>query len=230
VSPRGVYLATLVLPASQYSAKACRRCFTAGTGTSSGGIGDDEEGDDDGASAGAAAGAAAGASGMKVEGGGGGRGNEGRMGPVRGRVWEGSGYGFHPFRVETTGREFEFSRRGIVGGGEGEEIKVAASNLAVAWTKDGEVEEGLIGGVMQGRKAFDLKGASATSRRRMWAAAADVAAFLGDEGICRELGNGTYDGVKEGELLTARRMVKEEVRGEALKGWLRNVGDGAFSL
>ncbi|KAG7291822.1 hypothetical protein NEMBOFW57_001843 [Staphylotrichum longicolle] len=231
VSPRGVYLTTLVLPESQYSARACRRCFSAAADSGDGGDGGDggssngEEGDRDGEKG------SGGDGGGMGEGEGAGEGaRRGRMAPVRGKMWEGSGYGFHPFRVEVTGREFEFSRRGIVGGGEGEEIKVAASNLAVAWTRDGEVEEGLIGGVMQGRKAFDLKGASATSRRRMWAAAADVAALLGDEGISRELGNGTYDGVKEGKLLAARRRVKEEVRGQALKGWLRNVGDGSFSL
>lgn len=238
VSPRGVYLTTLVLPESQYSARACRRCFSAAADS---GGGDDGDGGDGGSGNGASSngeeGDRGGEKGSDGDGGGTGEGEgagegagRGRMAPVRGKVWEGSGYGFHPFRVEVTAREFEFSRRGIVGGGEGEEIKVAASNLAVAWTRDGEVEEGLIGGVMQGRKAFDLKGGSATSRRRMWAAAADVAALLGDEGISRELGNGTYDGVKEGKLLAARRRVKEEVRGEALKGWLRNVGDGSFSL
>jgi tRNA-specific adenosine deaminase 1 len=155
------------------------------------------------------------------------------MAPLRGRVWEGTGYGFVPVRVEVTGREFEFSRRGIfasLGEDEGGKIKVAASNLAVAWTADGEVDEGLIGGVLQGRKAFDLKRASLTSRRRMWAAAVEVARLLGDEGIAKELGKGTYDELKEGELLAARRRVKEEVRAEALKGWLRNCGDGGFSL
>lgn len=151
---------------------------------------------------------------------------EGRMGPVRDRVWEG-GYRFRGVRLEGTGREFDFSRRGIE---VGEGIKVAASNLAVAWTRGGEVEEGLVGGVLQGRKAFDVKGASRTSRRAMWAAAVEVAALLGEEGIAAELRSGTYDGVKEGGLLAARRRVKEEVRGGALKGWLRNVGDGGFGL
>jgi len=105
-----------------------------------------------------------------------------------------------------------------------------ASNLAVAWTAGGEVEEGLIGGVLQGRKGFDVKGASLTSRRSMWAAAVAVAGMLGDEVISQGLRAESYDGVKGGELLEARRRVKEEVRREALKGWLRNTGDGDFSL
>lgn len=195
VSPRGAYLATLVVPASQYSAGACARCF------------------------------------------------RGRMRAVEGRAWRGTGYGFVGLRVETTGREFEFSRRAVasspasVGGkdgdgdGDGEgKIKTAASNLAVAWTRDGVVEEGLIGGVLQGRKAFDVKGASLVSRRKMWAAAVEVAAALGHDEISKELAKETYDGVKEGDLSRARRRVKEEVREEALKGWIRNTGDGGFSL
>ncbi|KAK4125321.1 hypothetical protein N657DRAFT_570234 [Parathielavia appendiculata] len=203
VSPQHCYLSTLVLPAPQYSPAACRRCFSA-----------DAKGDGNGD---------------------GGTAVEGRMAAVRGRVWEGMGYGFVPFRVEITGKEFEFSRRGISASlgndGEGEkDIKVATSNLAVAWTADGEVDEGLIGGVLQGRKAFDLRGASLTSRRRMWAAAMEVAGLLDNEGIAKQLGKGTYDGLKEGELLAARRRIKEDVRAEALKGWLRNCGDGEFSL
>jgi tRNA-specific adenosine deaminase 1 len=64
----------------------------------------------------------------------------------------------------------------------------------------------------------------------MWAAAVMVAGMLGDEGIIKELGVASYDEVKEGSLLEGRRRVKEEARTEALKGWLRNTGDGGFSL
>lgn len=222
VSPKGAYLATLVLPASQYSAAGCGRCFSAGE---SGGVSaDGEEGWVGGAGN---AGETAEGDDAKAP--------AGRMRPVAGRQWEGTGYAFVPFRVETTAREFEFSRRAILpsGGGPGEEDKarkVAASNLAVAWTRDGAVEEGLIGGALQGRKAFDTKGASLTSRRRMWESAVEVAAALGDERISMELAKRTYDEVKEGVLLRGRRRVKEEVRTKALKGWLRSTGDGGFSL
>ncbi|KAL2150311.1 hypothetical protein VTH82DRAFT_7987 [Thermothelomyces myriococcoides] len=197
VCPRGVYLASLVLPASQHSPAACRRCFSADP-------------------------------------------PDGRMASLDAErpAWRDAGYGFHPFWVQVTEKEFEFSRRGIrakgtagaAGGGRGEEIKVVASNLAVAWTAGGEVEEGLIGGVLQGRKGFDPKGASLTSRRKMWAAAVEVASTLGDKTILGGLAMGSYDEVKGGHLLEGRRRVKDQVRGEVLKGWLRNTGDEDFSL
>lgn len=187
VSPRGVYLTSIVLPASQYSDVACRRCF--------GGSG------------------------------------EGRMAGVDGKVWE--EYKFSRVRIGTVEGEFEFSRMGIKlrNGTEGVgEVKVTASNLAVAWTVGGEVDEGLIGGVLQGRKAFDLKGASMVSRWKMWAAAVEIAEALGEDEISQALAKGSYGEVKEGELLEGRRKVKDEVRGGVLKGWLRNAGDGGFGL
>ncbi|KXX79269.1 tRNA-specific adenosine deaminase 1 [Madurella mycetomatis] len=204
VSPRRAYLSTLVLPASQFSETGCRRCFSGGDG-GEGSEGEAEiegakgEGRDDGKVGGQAT--------ATME----------RMRPVAGRTWGGTGYAFVPFRVEITALEFEFSRRAIVGGGSGNEkqIKVTASNLAVAWARDGAVQEGLIGGVLQGRRGFDIRGASLTSRRKMWESAVKIAAALGNE---------------RGELLGARRKVKDEVRTKALKGWLRNTGDGEFGL
>jgi tRNA-specific adenosine deaminase 1 len=219
VSPAGVYLSTLVLPESQFSAVACRRCFSAAGGD-----------DDDDDPAGGGGGDGDGDGGGLLEKGDG----CGRMRPVAGKVWDAStGYQFVPFLVETTSMEFEFSRRAVVGragGMDGRMVKVAASNLAVAWTRDGEVEEGLVAGVLQGRKAFDLKGASLTSRRRMWETGVEVARTLGDDVIRQHLAQGMYNEVKEGPLLAARRKVKEDVRAEALSGWLRNTGDEEFSL
>ncbi|KAK4250917.1 adenosine deaminase/editase [Corynascus novoguineensis] len=206
VSPTGCYLDTLVLPASQYSAAACRRCFSAEEpdGRMAGLFDEDEE--------------------KEIEGG-------GRR--IK-KDWRGTGYGFYPLQVEVTEREFEFSRRGIRGAnadyGRDEEIKVVASNLAVARTAGGAVEEGLIGGVLQGRKGFDVKGASLTSRRKMWAAAVAVAGALGDKDISEALAMGSYEKIKGGTLLEGRRRVKEDVRGKALKGWLRNTGDEDFGL
>ncbi|KAK3363342.1 adenosine deaminase/editase [Lasiosphaeria hispida] len=185
ISPHNVYLSSLVLPESQYSATACKRCFSA---------------------------VAPG----------------GRMSALVGREWTGSGYAFVPFQVETTGLEFDFSKRTVAARSD----KTSASNLAVAWVRSG-IEEGLIGGVMQGRKQFDLRGASAVSRRRMWGLAAEIAGLLGagaEDGIAGVLAAGTYDEVKEGGLLEARRKVKDEAHRDALKGWLRNMGDGVFSL
>ncbi|KAK4200619.1 putative tRNA-specific adenosine deaminase [Triangularia verruculosa] len=143
-------------------------------------------------------------------------------------AWE-NGYKPVPFSIETTQHEFDYSRRAVTAISE----KISPSNLAVCWTYNKEVEEGIIGGVLQGRKAFDFKGASAVSRKKMWALALEVAeGVYGPEGqVTRELKMGTYDEVKEKSvLLQARRRVKNEVRREALKSWVRNTGDRGFSL
>lgn len=137
-------------------------------------------------------------------------------------------YAFVPFRMDTTTQDFGFSKRAVAARTD----KTSASNLAVAWTRDG-LEEGLIGGMLQGRKQFSPKGASAVSRRGMWNMAREVAALLEDgEGdrIRSALDVKTYDEVKGVELLDGRRAVKTEVRREALKGWLPNMGDGGFTL
>ncbi|KAI1077494.1 adenosine-deaminase [Whalleya microplaca] len=167
----------------------------------------------------------------------------GRMGPVSGRAW-GGGYAFRGFDVQTfedgssPTPEFTFSKCAVTARASG---KTAASNLATAWTRSGQAETTL-GGVQQGRRPFDARGASFASRRRMWALAAEVAGLLatrgnGDGGwgvgveVRRVLeGAGTYGEVKGSGLLGARRRVKEEVTGEALKGWVRNVGDEDFAL
>lgn len=156
---------------------------------------------------------------------------DGRMAPVAGGEWPG-GYAFRGFGVRTTTSEFAFSRgqvarRSAEAGG-----KVAASNLAVAWTAGG-LDEGLVGGVLQGRRQFDARGASRTSRRRMWALALAVVAGadgLGSEEVRGQLEGGTYGDVKDGVLLEGRRKLKDEVRRRALKGWVRNTGDEGFGL
>jgi len=180
VSPRGVYLSSLVLPEGRYSEAACQRCFSC------------EEG--------------------------------GRMSPLKGKVWA-SGYGFVPFRVDTTGEEFEFSQ-GVVAARAG---KTSASNLAVVWTRGG-IEEGLVGGVLQGRKQFDVKGASAVSRGGMWKLVVDLTRSLKPENLPKGLETATYDEFKEGAGLEARRAVKQDTREGVLRGWVRNEGGGSFTL
>jgi len=150
----------------------------------------------------------------------------GRMSPVAGRNWSG-GYGFKEFEVKTTTLEFECSKR-VVGK---RSERTSASNLAVAWSADGS-EEGLVGGVLQGRKQFDARGASGTSRRGMWALARDVAGMegVGCEEVVGLLEGKSYEDVKGGGLLESRRHVKDAARTEALKGWVRNTGDESFGL
>ncbi|ROW10185.1 hypothetical protein VMCG_01870 [Cytospora schulzeri] len=179
VSPRGVYLSSVVLPESQFSATACERCFS----------------------------------------------SQGRMAPAGDFQdgWE-DGYAFRPFEVRTTGPEFKYSRRGPE---HQETAKYVASNLATAWSCNG-LAENVIGGVLQGRKQSDPRGGSVVSRGKMWALTTEIARLAG----VGELANlhGTYEEMKEGRLMAGRRKVKEEVRGSALKGWVRNTGDEAFGI
>ncbi|KAB5528866.1 adenosine-deaminase domain-containing protein [Coniochaeta sp. 2T2.1] len=148
----------------------------------------------------------------------------GRMARVAGRRWEG-GYKWAEFAVRTTGLEFQFSKREV-----GRTCdKTSASNLAVAWTGNG-LEEGLVGGVLQGRKQFDVRGGSGTCRRRIWQLAREVAGMERDEELGRALEGEKYGDVKGVGLLDRRRRVKDDVRGEVLRGWVRNVGDEEFGL
>lgn len=174
VSPAGVYLSSLVLPESQFSAVACERCFSA-------------------------------------------RGRLASLGSVEAE-WKG-GYGFHPFMVRTTGLEFEYSRRGP---GHSEGLRYVASNLAMAWTCSG-LAENLIGGILQGRRQSDARADSAVSRGKMWALLQEITRQLEPERTSPTLG--TYGALKDGPGLTTRSKVKEDVRREALKGWVRNTGD-----
>jgi tRNA-specific adenosine deaminase 1 len=143
---------------------------------------------------------------------------EGRMSPLKGRKWDG-GYRFHPFSIKTTEREFRFSRRGAG--------KLVPSNLAAAWTP--YLEETLIGGVLQGRKQFDPRGASMLCRKSMWKLAAEVATLVAVPAVSLAMNVGSYELVKANGL-EGRRRAKEEAKREALRGWVRNEGDEGWQL
>ena len=159
---------------------------------------------------------------------------------------EEAGYSFREFKVETTGVEFAFSRRAILPSTSTSESmkptdantkKLIASNLATAWTLNGPRDgEGLVGGVLQGRKQFDVRGASLASRRKMWALAKEVCLLmeLGNNSEIKQVLGSTdlvYDEIKDGSsLLEGRRRAKEDTKKVALKGWVRNTGDGSFKL
>jgi tRNA-specific adenosine deaminase 1 len=146
------------------------------------------------------------------------------MSSVAGEIW-GGGYSFTPFEVLTTGLKFRYSKRAVAERTE----KMAASNLAVAW-HERSLEEGLVGGVLQGRRQFDVRGGSKTSRRRMWELAVEVARMDGVEEVKTLLEVESYSDIRNGDGLADRRRVKDFVRGTALKGWVRNVGDDDFGL
>jgi tRNA-specific adenosine deaminase 1 len=132
--------------------------------------------------------------------------------------WKG-GYRFHPFAVHPTSREFPWSRRNVT-----TSEKAVASNLSAVWTPSWQ--ETLIGGVLQGRKQVDPRGASSICRRSMWTAALQLAGLMGMLEVLREE---SYADVKGSEMLADRRTVKNDVR-KALKGWVTNTGDEAFRL
>ncbi|KAI0552278.1 adenosine deaminase/editase [Xylaria curta] len=133
-------------------------------------------------------------------------------------------------------------------------IKITPSNISTAHTSSHRTETTL-NGVLQGRKASaaDIRGASFASRRRLWSLAVEVADLLksdaanqpdqpyhldvlhirdvlGVAGIGEEKGGPTYAQVKNCAALGPRRRVKEVARREALRGWVRNVGDEDFVL
>ncbi|KAF2850155.1 hypothetical protein T440DRAFT_115455 [Plenodomus tracheiphilus IPT5] len=136
--------------------------------------------------------------------------------------WKG-GYKFSPFEVRGTSREFGWSRR-MVGGSE----KAMPSNLSAVWTPGWQ--ETLIGGVLQGRKQTDPRGASAICRRKMWGLAVQVAGVVGGQTLVGVLGKRKYESLKEDEALEGRRKVKEDMKRGGLQGWVKNIGDDGFSL
>ncbi|KAH8661914.1 adenosine deaminase/editase [Xylariales sp. PMI_506] len=213
VCPSNAYISTLVLPRSQYSRSGCLRAFSAADGAG-------EEGE---------------------------AGNA-RMATLRGHQWQG-GYAFRPFRVLTTDKEFEWSRRSVdarvadpgedatskaaSAGSKGR--RLAASNLAVAWTAHG-MEEATLGGTLQGRKAFDPRGASFVSRSSMWMRTAEVARLLvtGGNDAAVQLQDAltaeSYRLLKESALLQNRGIAKADARAQSLRGWVKNEGDEDFGL
>ncbi|KAK0390926.1 hypothetical protein NLU13_0429 [Sarocladium strictum] len=99
-------------------------------------------------------------------------------------------------------------------------------NLAAAWTLSG-IEETVLGGVIQGRKAFDVRGASAMARRTMWAKARELGEALGDG---YRVDVPVYCEIKMLPSLATRRAVKEDLRTKALTQWICNQGDDGFEL
>lgn len=171
ISPKSVYIHSLVLPSSQYSSVACTRAFS----------------------------------------------DSGRLFTLKGRQWEG-GYSFTPFGVLTTDKEFVSSRRQPLATGE----KIVPSNIATSWTPNHT--ETLIGGSLQGRKQFSLKGASRVCKRRSWKLALEIAKIASVQApkLERALNVENYALVKQSAPLAERSKVKADVRASALKGWIRN--------
>ncbi|KAF4629033.1 hypothetical protein G7Y89_g9115 [Cudoniella acicularis] len=127
--------------------------------------------------------------------------------------WQG-GYAFKPFEVLGTNKEFSYSRRQIG--------DVVSSNIS-SYSYPKNISETIIGGTLQGRKQFDVRGASRICKRRMWKLALEISVLAGVPAIKQVLMLGTYKEVKESSLLEGRGEVKRDVRA-VLGGWLCNEG------
>lgn len=147
---------------------------------------------------------------------------QGRLKDVKIDGWNG-GYRWSEFDVKPTDREFKWSRRNIAPGG-----KAVASNLSAVWSPTWQ--ETLIGGVLQGRKQLDPRGASAICRSSLWKTAVQVAAIVSVPALTQVLGKRTYADTKGDDIFEAREKVKSNVKTSGLKGWLKNTGDDDFSL
>lgn len=155
---------------------------------------------------------------------------DGRLAPVK-DLDTGNGFKFKAFEVLTTARDFEHSRRSARQG-----EKLVPSNLAAVWTP--HCEETLIGGVLQGRKLGDPKGASLLSRRRMWLLAKEVGGCSSLTDVARGFGIDDalgfpevekYSALKNLPLLIARRLAKTQTIEKAMTSWMKNSEDN-FTL
>jgi tRNA-specific adenosine deaminase 1 len=131
---------------------------------------------------------------------------------------------FRPFIVRPTTREFAFSRRIA----DASITSVVPSNISSLTY--GPKQETLINGSLQGRKQGDPRGASAVSRRSMWALALKTAMLLAQPALVAALDTKSYADVKASNMLADREAAKQTVRSSSLQGWKRNVGDDEWSL
>ncbi|KAF7954449.1 hypothetical protein EAE96_005570 [Botrytis aclada] len=148
-----------------------------------------------------------------------------------------SGYGFHEIGIKTTEKEFVYSRRSETHNAKTEYV---SSNISTSWVRgDGKTGgETLVNGALQGRKQFDVKGASRVCRRRGWRLGLEIlraitAMQVGGKETVERIGRGLevddYKSLKESDILRERRRAKQEVR-ECLGGWVRNEGDDGFGV
>ena len=136
----------------------------------------------------------------------------GRMLPVASSTWSG-GYGYRPFRVETTEIDFQYSRRAAIAS----TAICKGSNVSAVWIP--HHQETLINGVLQGRKQTDQRGASALSRMQTWNLVMEIVGLLDVPALTNMLERPSYLDMKNSQNLEQRRHVKEVVKSEALKGW-----------
>lgn len=108
--------------------------------------------------------------------------------------------------------------------------KLVSSNLSTSWTP--YHEETLIGGILQGRKQFDPRGASKVCKKSIGKLVVDISAVLELPALEMAVIGENYGEVKGSELLRDRRRVKEDVRGVLMGGnaWVKNESGEAFGV
>ena len=82
---------------------------------------------------------------------------------------------------------------------------------------------------MQGRKQFYIRGASKVCKRRMWKLVTEVALKADLVELQEYLVEDRYLDVKNGDGLSLRRKVKEDVR-NVMGGWIQNHGGEDFAI
>ncbi|CAD6569105.1 MAG: hypothetical protein ASARMPRED_002410 [Alectoria sarmentosa] len=136
----------------------------------------------------------------------------GRMKSVANLTWP-AGYGFRPFRVETTVIDFQYSRKAHINNTD----SCKGSNISAVWSP--RQQETLINGVLQGRRQTDQMGASAMSRIQVYNLLLDIIGLIDSPAVKKALEIPSYPDMKRSQYLEHRRRVKEDVKSEALKGW-----------
>jgi tRNA-specific adenosine deaminase 1 len=148
--------------------------------------------------------------------------SSGRLRGLSHDTWK-KGYRFKGFDVKPTNQEFTWSRRAM-----SPTEKAVPSNLSAVWTP--HWQETLIGGVLQGRKQLDARGASKICRRGLWMEAVRLVGTLGGAALLSTvLRERKYEEIKGSEMLEERTKVKEDVK-KVLNGWVENAGDDNWGL
>ncbi|RYC59372.1 hypothetical protein CHU98_g6826 [Xylaria longipes] len=211
VNPEHAYISTLILPAAQYSASGCRRAFSDGRDK------DENEG--------------------IVQ-------QQARMAALATQTQQDGGYAFRPFSVETTDVEFAFSRRsttthsvephrnnpkrraarpqGVGSRRPGRELRQRRR----MWGLAVEVADLLTStepNVLQIRDALGATSPLADAETGKGKGRGKGELLGASAGV-------TYAHVKNCALLGPRGRVKDAARREALRGWVRNLGDEDFVL
>ena len=149
---------------------------------------------------------------------------QGRFCALKSEVFNNWGsFVYHPFRIQVSHREFEWSRRIH------EEVqKYVASNTSTVYTIYNR--ELLVNGVLQGRKQKDARGASSICRKSLWQSVIEVPYRSRFSDAAVMWSKVTYGDLKTDEVMAARTKVKLDVQTNVLYDWIKNIEERPFRL